>query len=201
MHRSRRVRNHGTLPRMVSKIRHSADVLVSGLTKHGILVCQRAKDHIFGAEAEPTLPPGRDIGDYREFVLGQDASFAWHHLQVWAEFYEARFQVPQRGKCGHLRLLRRSEIQVYAAVLRRDSLEPTTVQTISNGSAVTSTGVQTSRGSTSRQVIALRLTQMKLQYSFQHETTGPGQDNHLLGRRSLRSVSNHPLFRIHPCES
>src|SRR5204862_2927930 len=51
----------------------------------------------FRREAEPTLPPGRDIDDYREFVLGQDVSFAWHHLQLWAEFYEARFEVPTVG--------------------------------------------------------------------------------------------------------
>ena len=51
----------------------------------------------FRSEAEPTLPRGRDIGDFRELVLGQDASFAWHHLQVWAEFYEARFEVPRVG--------------------------------------------------------------------------------------------------------
>src|SRR5256884_698230 len=51
----------------------------------------------FRQEAERTLPPGRDIDDYREFVLGQDASFAWRHLQVWVEFYEARFQVPRVG--------------------------------------------------------------------------------------------------------
>ena len=51
----------------------------------------------FRREAERTLPPGRDIDDYREFVLGQDASFAWHHLQVWAEVYEARFEVPNVG--------------------------------------------------------------------------------------------------------
>src|SRR5919197_1715097 len=51
----------------------------------------------FRREAEPTLPLGRDIDDYREFVLGQDASFAWHHLQVWVEFYEARFEVPRVG--------------------------------------------------------------------------------------------------------
>ena len=47
--------------------------------------------------AMPTLPAGRSIGDYREFVLAQDVSFAWHHLQLWAEFYEARFQVPLIG--------------------------------------------------------------------------------------------------------
>src|SRR5438309_4059184 len=51
----------------------------------------------FRSEAEPTLPRGRDLGDFRELVLGQDASFAWHHLQVWAEFYEARFEVPRGG--------------------------------------------------------------------------------------------------------
>src|SRR5213083_56163 len=51
----------------------------------------------FRREAEPTLPPGRDIDDYREFLLGQDASFAWRHLQLWAEFYEARFEVPRAG--------------------------------------------------------------------------------------------------------
>jgi hypothetical protein len=47
--------------------------------------------------AAPTLPPGSGIGDSRELVLGQDLSFAWHHLQLWAEFYEARFEVPRIG--------------------------------------------------------------------------------------------------------
>lgn len=49
------------------------------------------------SEAAPTLPPSRSIGDYRELVLGQDASFAWHRLQLWAEFFEARFEVPRIG--------------------------------------------------------------------------------------------------------
>jgi hypothetical protein len=49
------------------------------------------------SEAAPGLPPGRGINDYRELVLAQDLSFAWHHLQLWAEFYEARFEVPRIG--------------------------------------------------------------------------------------------------------
>ena len=53
-------------------------------------------------EAEPTLPPGRNIGDYRELVLGQDAGFAWHHLQLWAEVYEARFEIPRVGNADTL---------------------------------------------------------------------------------------------------
>jgi hypothetical protein len=51
----------------------------------------------FLPQARGTLPPGKDIGDYRELVLGQDIRFEWHHLQIWAEFYEARFEVPGIG--------------------------------------------------------------------------------------------------------
>jgi hypothetical protein len=54
------------------------------------------------SEATPTLPAGCGIGDYRELVLAQDVSFAWHHLQLWAEFYEARFQVPRIGNADTL---------------------------------------------------------------------------------------------------
>ena len=49
------------------------------------------------SEASSTLPPNRSIGDYREFLLAQDASFAWHHFQLWAEFFETTFQVPGIG--------------------------------------------------------------------------------------------------------
>ncbi len=51
----------------------------------------------FRPEAARTLPYGTGIGDYHETVLGQDFAFAWHHLQIWAEFYEARFQAPTLG--------------------------------------------------------------------------------------------------------
>jgi hypothetical protein len=49
----------------------------------------------FRPEAMHTLPLGRDIGDYHERLLGQDIGFAWHHWQLWAEFFEARFEVPR----------------------------------------------------------------------------------------------------------
>ncbi|MFZ1219692.1 MAG: hypothetical protein WAO00_10390 [Chthoniobacterales bacterium] len=51
----------------------------------------------FQSTAAPTLPMGRDIGDFHQTVVGQDISFAWHHLQLWAEFFEARFEVPGFG--------------------------------------------------------------------------------------------------------
>jgi hypothetical protein len=54
------------------------------------------------AEAASTLPRGTSIGDFREKVLGQDISFAWHHLQLWAEVYETRFEVPRIGNADTL---------------------------------------------------------------------------------------------------
>ncbi|MCE9518903.1 MAG: hypothetical protein K8R87_04990, partial [Verrucomicrobia bacterium] len=48
-------------------------------------------------EAAVTLPRGRDIGDYDQYTLAQDVSYEWHHLQIWAEFFESRFQVPRVG--------------------------------------------------------------------------------------------------------
>ena len=41
-----------------------------------------------------SIPAGRSYRAYREIVLGEDASFAWHHFQAWAEIYEARFEIP-----------------------------------------------------------------------------------------------------------
>lgn len=48
----------------------------------------------FRPEAIPTLPYGTGIGDYHERVFAQDIGFAWHHWQIWAEFFEARFEIP-----------------------------------------------------------------------------------------------------------
>ena len=44
-----------------------------------------------------TLPATAGIGDYREVVMAQDARFAWHHLQLWAEVFETRFTIPRVG--------------------------------------------------------------------------------------------------------
>jgi hypothetical protein len=52
--------------------------------------------------AAPLLPPGRRRGDYQERVLGQDAAFAWHHVQIWAEVFEARFEIPGVGHADTL---------------------------------------------------------------------------------------------------
>jgi hypothetical protein len=53
-------------------------------------------------EAGAILPAGRGLDQYLEIVVGEDASFAWHHLQLWAEAYEARFEIPGVGDADTL---------------------------------------------------------------------------------------------------
>ena len=43
------------------------------------------------------LPNNTDFGEYRQYLLGQEVSYARGHLQVWAEAFESRFQIPQLG--------------------------------------------------------------------------------------------------------
>jgi len=135
----------------------------------------------FRREAEPTLPPGRDISDYREFVLGQDVSFAWHHLQLWAEFYEARFQVPNVGDADtfayYVEAKYKFTPQLFGAVRWNQLL----FNTINDGYG----GKERWSPDLGRIDVAAtyRLTthaQIKLQYSFQHETSAPFHDNHLV---------------------
>jgi hypothetical protein len=47
--------------------------------------------------AMSSIAPGHDLDDYREVVIAQDLSYAWHHWQVWSEIYEARFEIPTVG--------------------------------------------------------------------------------------------------------
>jgi hypothetical protein len=135
----------------------------------------------FRPEAEQTLPPGRSIGDYREFVLGQDASFASHHLQLWAEFYEARFEVPRVGDADTFAYYFEAKYkftpQLFGALRWNQQL----FSNIPDGAG---TQVRWSQDLWRIDVAAgYRFTshiQLKLQYSFQQETTGPRDDNHLI---------------------
>jgi hypothetical protein len=47
-------------------------------------------------EAE-LLAPGHGLGDYQERLLGQDIRFSRHHLELWAELFEVRFENPRVG--------------------------------------------------------------------------------------------------------
>jgi hypothetical protein len=136
----------------------------------------------FRPEAERTLPRGRDIGDFREFVLGQDASFAWHHLQLWAEFYEARFQVPRVGDADTFAYYFEAKYKITPQLFGAVRWNQQLFGTVSDGAGGNIRWSQ----DLGRVDIAAGYrftphTQLKLQYSFQHETTGPRDDNYLFG--------------------
>jgi len=131
-------------------------------------------------EAGPTLPAGRGIGHYHQRLLGQDIAFAWHHFQFWAEFYEARFEVPRVGNADtfayYLETKYKFTPQLFGA-LRWNQQFFGTVRTPEDGS--TSWGRDTWR---SDLALSYRLTahaQIKVQYSLQHEGAAARDLSHL----------------------
>jgi hypothetical protein len=135
----------------------------------------------FRTEAEQTLPRGRDIDDYREFVFGQDISFAWHHLQLWAEFYEARFEVPRVGNADtfayYLEAKYKFTPRLFGALRWNQQLFDSVSQ--GRGDRV-QWGQDLGRIDISAGYRFTPHTQLKVQYSFQQQTYGPGDTNHLL---------------------
>src|SRR2546423_1694749 len=131
--------------------------------------------------SDTVAPTSAGYFDYREIVLGQDASFAWHHLQLWAEVYEARFEIPRVGNADTLAYYFEAKYKFAPQLFGALRWNQQIFGSIDDG-----------RGRNLRwgqdlaridAVIGYRFTshtQLKLQYSFQHETTGPRDDNHLL---------------------
>src|SRR5438445_4114694 len=135
----------------------------------------------FRPEAEPTLPRGRGIGDFRELVLGQDASFAWHHLQVWAEFYEARFEVPRAGNADTIAYYFEAKSKFtprFFGALRCNQQLFGNINSDVGGKA--RWGQDLGRIDVAAGYRFTPHTQLKLQYSYQQQTTGPRDTNHLL---------------------
>jgi hypothetical protein len=50
------------------------------------------------SRAQATLARGRHARDYHQSLVGADASYAVRHLELWAEFWASRFEVPRVGQ-------------------------------------------------------------------------------------------------------
>jgi hypothetical protein len=135
----------------------------------------------FRPEAESTLPRGRDISDYRELVLGQDASFAWHHVQVWAEFYEARFEVPRVGDADtfayYIEAKYKFAPQFFGALRWNQQLFG---QIDVDKLRQMQWGQDLGRIDCAAGYRMTAHTQLKLQYSIQLETSGPHKEQNNL---------------------
>jgi hypothetical protein len=119
-------------------------------------------------EAASTLPVGRGLGDYHEFLVGQDIGFALHHLQLWAEFYEVRFQVPRVGNADTFAYYFEGKYkftpQLFGAMRWNQQL----FASVPDGAGGTAPwGHDLWRIDTSLAYRFTAHTQLKLQYSFQ----------------------------------
>lgn len=131
--------------------------------------------------AQPTLAKGYQLDDYRETVLGQDISFAWHHLQCWAEFFETRFQIPVVGTVEtfayYLEAKYKFTPQLFGA-LRWNQQTFGTVNDRDEGPVRWGRDLwRIDVGPTYRFTPHV---QLKLQYSLQHDRVGPANYVHLL---------------------
>jgi hypothetical protein len=53
------------------------------------------------AKAAPLTAPG-DSSSYRQYLFGQEVSYARGHFQIWAEVFESRFEIPRLGNADVL---------------------------------------------------------------------------------------------------
>jgi hypothetical protein len=136
--------------------------------------------------AAPTLASGRSLGDYRETVLGQDISYAWHHIQVWAEAYEARFTVPGVGQVGTIAGYLEAKYKFtpqFSGAVRWNQQRFSTV-CAADGSWLP-WGRNTWRIDAGPAYRFTPHTEFKLQFSVQHEDNSPQPYTHLLAVQSV----------------
>ncbi|MGB8167852.1 MAG: hypothetical protein WCF18_10205 [Chthoniobacteraceae bacterium] len=131
-------------------------------------------------DAKPFVPKGRSLGAFRELVLAQDIGFAWHHFQLWAEFFETRFTIPNVGDADTFAYYIEAKYKVttqLAAALRW------------NHQLYDSIGTETGRqpwGNDLRRLDAALIyrfsphTQLKVQYSIASEENAPRDYSHTL---------------------
>ncbi len=131
-------------------------------------------------EAAPTLPVGRFIGDFHEEVLAQDISFEWHHLQLWAELFEARFQVPHVGNADTFSYFVEAKYKFAPQLFGALRWNQQIYATIKDGEMRVPWGNDLWRVDAALGYRFTPSTQVKLQYSFQHEDNAPRYISSLL---------------------
>lgn len=126
-------------------------------------------------------PSGAGPGDFHQQVLAQDISFAWHHWQLWAEVFEARFQVPNAGNADTLGYYIEAKYkftpQLFGAV-RWNQMQFSRMSDGVGGSAPWFPAMWRVDSAVGYRMTAH--TQLKLQYSLQHENTTHEPLSHML---------------------
>jgi hypothetical protein len=117
--------------------------------------------------------PGFGLGDYRLTVIASDVGFAWHHWQLWSEVFASRFAIPSLGDAD--------SVAYYAEA--KYKITPQLSGAVRwNQHLFASFPERGTRVNWGRDLWRLDLapsyrftphTQLKLQYSIEHEAGGP----------------------------
>jgi len=124
--------------------------------------------------AQPTVPTGFERADYREVVLAQDIGFAWHHIQLWGEVFEARFAIPRIGNVDTLAYYVEAKYKFtpqFFGALRWNEQQFGDVTLLSGDRLPWSGNVW--RIDVAPGYRFTPQTQLKLQYSLQHDEIAP----------------------------
>ena len=120
--------------------------------------------------ARSGLPSGTGLGDYKQKVLGQDISYAWSHWQIWAEVYQARFEVPNVGNADTVGYYLEAKYKFTPNLFAALRWNQQVFADVPNGA-----GGEAPWGNDLDRIdaaVTYRFTphsQLKLQYSLQHE--------------------------------
>ena len=130
-------------------------------------------------EAAWSIPAGRELGDYRQFVLGQDISFAWRRFQLWAEVFQSRFEVPNIGDADSLSYYLEAKYKITPQLFAALRWNQQFFGEIPDEDHFAKWGNDISRLDA---VLGYRFTnylQLKAQYTFSHEGAALHQNGHL----------------------
>jgi hypothetical protein len=139
-------------------------------------------------EASGTTAEGHSLSDYRQIVLGQDVSFAWHHWELWAEIFESRFEVPGVGNADSLAYYLEAKYKITPQLFGAFRWNQHVFGTLPDGDG----GYAKWGGDIWRTDFALGYrftahTQLKLQYSLERRAAdGPGFGNTFAAQFTLR---------------
>jgi len=136
-------------------------------------------------DAAPLIPAGQGFGDYREDLLGQDISFAWHHLQLWTEFYEAWFSSPVIGHAGTFAYYTEAKYKFTPQFSGAVRWNQQMFGTIADAAGAAPWGRDAWRIDLAPGYRFTAHTQLKLQYSLLHDGAGPRIYTHTLATQFL----------------
>jgi hypothetical protein len=140
----------------------------------------------FSSQAATTLPAGKGIGDYRQILLGQDVSFAWHRFQLWAEVFESRFEVPNVGNADVLSYYIEAKYKITSQLFAAARWNQQLFGTVPDEEEQLKWGNDTLRIDG---VLGYRFNnylQVKLQYSFTHDEHGQTGEHLFGGQFTIR---------------